>query len=148
MNNPKTNPLGFLGSYVQLGLSGSDLLMSKFYPETNRFFRDVVAEVSEMSIKGSISEKLINSLYDGIYEFYLGRIDVFKDTVFFDDGLEFSQRKFYKEHFPRIFDSLIKKSEEFGDLKLIKALKVVKDEVILKNPGKLGKILQDEYKGE
>ena len=158
------SPLPFLQAFYTLGVSQTQEMLSRYFPQFTVPFRGVIEgqEYEDGSVvrglrqytkTGRLNVKTLNNIYNDLLAYIMSKTEFF-GTEGTGDNVKTSadKRRNFINNFPNYFNRVVKENPEIADLEFIKRLKVIRanqnnpvDTVVFKNVGQLSPTLRERY---
>lgn len=158
------SPLPFLQAFYTLGVSQTQEMLSRYFPQFTVPFRGVIEgqEYEDGSVvrglrqytkTGRLNVKTLNNIYNDLLAYIMSKTEFF-GTEGTGDNVKTSadKRRDFINNFPNYFNRVVKENPEIAELEFIKRLKVIRanqnnpvDTVVFKNVGQLSPTLRERY---
>ena len=158
------SPLPFLQAFYTLGVSQTQEMLSRYFPQFTVPFRGVIEgqEYEDGSVvrglrqytkTGRLNVKTLNNIYNDLLAYIMSKTEFF-GTEGTGDNVKTSavKRRDFINNFPNHFNRVVKENPEIAELEFIKRLKVIRanqnnpvDTVVFKNVGQLSPTLRERY---
>ena len=158
------SPLPFLQAFYTLGVSQTQEMLSRYFPQFTVPFRGVIEgqEYEDGSVvrglrqytkTGRLNVKTLNNIYNDLLVYIMSKTEFF-GTEGTGDNVKTSadKRRDFINNFPNYFNRVVKENPEIAELEFIKRLKVIRanqnnpvDTVVFKNVGQLSPTLRERY---
>lgn len=158
------SPLPFLQAFYTLGVSQTQEMLSRYFPQFTVPFRgviegqkyeddSVVRGLRQYTKTGRLNVKTLNNIYNDLLAYIMSKTEFF-GTEGTGDNVKTSadKRRNFINNFPDYFNRVVKENPEIAELEFIKRLKVIRanqnnpvDTVVFKNVGQLSPTLRERY---
>ena len=154
------SPLPFLQAFYTLGLQQSERMLSAYFPQFTKPFRDVVDSLRSMIKTGKLNVRTMNNVYNDLLAYIMSKNSFFGSELIINPDSKVGEstitsnerRKEFINNFPSYFKKVVTENEDIADLEFIKRLKVIRandnnpvETVIFKNVGQLSPTLRERY---
>ena len=152
--------LPFLQAFYTLGLQQSERMLSAYFPQFTKPFKDVIDSLRSMTKTGKLNVRTMNSIYNDLLAYIMSKNSFFGSELIINPDSEVGEtvitsnekRKEFINNFPSYFKKVVTENEDIADLEFIKRLKVIRandnnpvETVIFKNVGQLSPTLRERY---
>lgn len=152
--------LPFLQAFYTLGLQQSERMLSAYFPQFTKPFKDVIDSLRSMTKTGKLNVRTMNSIYNDLLAYIMSKNSFFGSELIINPDSEVGEivitsnekRKEFINNFPSYFKKVVTENEDIADLEFIKRLKVIRandnnpvETVIFKNVGQLSSTLRERY---
>lgn len=154
--------LPFLQAFYTLGVKQSERMLSKYFPQFNKSFDEVIDTLRSMTRTGRLNVKTMNSIYNDLLAYIMSKTDFFgaePDWRSVDENgnptkmiTSADKRRDFINSFPTYFKKVVAENEDIADLEFIKRLRVIRandtnpvDTVVFHNVGQLSPTLKERY---
>ena len=154
------SPLPFLQAFYTLGLQQSERMLSAYFPQFTKPFRDVIDSLRSMTKTGKLNVRTMNNVYNDLLAYIMSKNSFFGSELIINPDSKVGEstitsnerRKEFINNFPSYFKKVVTENEDIADLEFIKRLKVIRandnnpvETVIFKNVGQLSPTLRERY---
>ena len=148
------SPLPFLQAFYTLGIRQTEKMLNKYFPQYSLPFQDVIDSLRQMTKRGKLDVKTMNSIYNDLLAYIMSKNEFFGAGVGNDTKPMSSadRRSKFINDFPAYFKSVVSSNEDIAELEFIKRLKVIRandrnpvDTIVFKNVGQLSNVLRERY---
>ena len=154
------SPLPFLQAFYTLGVSQTQEMLGRYFPQFTVPFRGVIEgqEYEDGSVvrglrqytkTGRLNVKTLNNIYNDLLAYIMSKTEFFGTE---DVKTSADKRRDFINNFPNYFNRVVKENPEIAGLEFIKGLKVIRanqnnpvDTVVFKNVGQLSPTLRERY---
>lgn len=154
------SPLPFLQAFYTLGLQQSERMLSAYFPQFTKPFRDVIDSLRSMTKTGKLNVRTMNNIYNDLLAYIMSKNNFFGSELIINPDSKVGEstitsnerRREFINNFHSYFKKVVTENEDIADLEFIKRLKVIRandnnpvETVIFKNVGQLSPTLRERY---
>ena len=154
------SPLPFLQAFYTLGLQQSERMLSAYFPQFTKPFRDVIDSLRSMTKTGKLNVRTMNNIYNDLLAYIMSKNSFFGSELIINPDSKVGEstitsnerRREFINNFHSYFKKVVTENEDIADLEFIKRLKVIRandnnpvETVIFKNVGQLSPTLRERY---
>lgn len=154
------SPLPYVQAFYTLGLEGSAKMLSNYFPQFSRPFRDVVETLRLCTKSERLNVKTRNSIYNDLFAYILTKTSFFGNEVIGEGENKKTvtmekKRNDFINNFAAAFDEILKNNPDIGNLQFIRRLKTKRADdknpartIVFKNVGSLTSTLRERFMQE